>query len=271
MANGDREGMPHAHLRWTLVAAATAAVLTAVPASAGAARLIAPLDVRVVAEVRPGSVLNGSWHAYSTEEGGRWIGANLKLQETWKRGAARPLRVRGKAGGGPSHVHYAKVSYLKRRVGEGVLTEERPDGDTAPPVVLQCSASGSDGPGQPITTSAEAAMQIVDQPARNRVVVRGPGIAFFGPQCRPPGQELPVRGVGVHPPDGKRPWIPRGAQTPWEFTVPRAEFAAGGTFRFRGSYSFAFPIEQFTTGDVFGTALTTGKVAIDLKVRRIGA
>lgn len=111
-------------------------------------------------------------------------------------------------------------------------------------------------------------MQIVDQPARNRVVVRGPGIAFFGPQCRPPGKELPVRGVGVHPPNAARPWIPRGNQTPWEFTVPRAEFAAGGTFRFRGSYSFAFPIEEFTNSDVFGTALTTGKVAVDLKVRR---
>lgn len=263
--------MSHPCLRRILVAATTAAALTAAPAPASAAKLIAPLDVRVVAEVRPGSVLNGSWNAYSTEEGGSWIGANLKLQETWQRGAPRPVRIRGKAEGGPSRVHYVKVRYLKRRVGEGMLTEERPDGDTAPPIVLQCSAPGSDGPGQPITTDEEAAMQVVDQPGRNRVVVRGPGIAFFGPQCRPPGRELPVRGVGVHPPDAKRPWIPRGAQTPWEFTVPRAEFAAGGTFRFRGSYSFAFPIEQFSTGDVFGTALTTGKVAVDLKVRRIGA
>lgn len=250
-----------------LVAVATAAAFTTGAAPA-AAKLIAPLDVRVVAEVRPGSVLTGSWNAYSTEDGGRWLGANLKLQETWQRAAAKPLRIRGKASGGPSRVHYVKVPYLKRRVGEGVLTEERPAGDTAEPVVLQCAASGSAGPGDSITTDEESAMQIIDQPSRNRVVVRGPGIAFFGPQCRPPGQELPVRGVGIHPPDAKRPWIPRGAQTPWEFTVPRAEFAAGGTFRFRGSYSFAFPIEQFTNSDVFGTALTTGKVAVDLKVRR---
>lgn len=251
-----------------MLIATTTVVFVAAPAPAGAAKLIAPLDVRVVAEVRPGSVLNGSWNAYSTDEGGRWIGANLKLRETWTRGAARPLRVRGKASGGPTRVHYVKVPYLKRRVGEGVLTEERPAGDTSPPVVLQCSAEGSDGPGKGITTNEESAMQIVDQPARNRVVVRGPGVAFFGPQCRPPGKELPVRGVGVHPPDAARPWIPRGAQTRWEFTVPRAEFAAGGTFRFRGSYSFAFPIEDFTNSDVFGTALTTGKVAVDLKVRR---
>ena len=248
----------------------TTAALVLVPAATAAAGLIAPLDVRVTAHVRSGSVLQGAWNAYSTPEGGRWIGANLKLVETWQPATPTVTRVRGRASGGPTRQHLVEVNYLTRRTGEGVLTEERAAGDTTPPLELHCAASGADGPGHSITTEGRASMQVIDQPGRRRVVVRGPGIAFFGPQCRPPGQELPVRGVGIHPPVTAKPWIPRGAQGPWEFSIPRAEFAAGGTFRFRGAYSFAFNIEDFTTLDVAGTALTSGKVVIDLRVRRVG-
>ena len=248
----------------------TTAALVLVPAATSAAALIAPLDVRVTAHVRSGSVLKGAWNAYSTPEGGRWIGENLKLVETWQPATPTVTRVRGRASGGPSRQHFVEVNYLARRTGEGVLTEERPAADTTPPLELHCAASDADGPGHSITTEGRASMQVIDQPRRRRVVVRGPGIAFFGPECRPPGKELPVRGVGVHPPVVAKPWIPRGAQGPWEFSIPRAEFAAGGTFRFQGAYSFAFNIEDFTTMDVAGTALTSGKVVIDLRVRRVG-
>ena len=246
-----------------------ASVLLVVPA-ASPAELIAPLDVRVTAQVRPGTVLQGSWNAYSTPEGGRWIGENVKLNETWSRATAKATRVRGRRRGGPSRRHFVEVNYLSRRAGEGVLAEERAAGDTSPPLELRCSASGSEGPGHSITVEGVTSMQVVDQPARNRVVVRGPGIPFVGPQCRPPGREVPVRGVGIHPPVVAKPWIPQGAEGPWELTIPRAEFAAGGTFRFRDSYSLAFNIEDFTSSDVYGTALTHGKVAIDLRVRRVG-
>jgi DNA-binding NarL/FixJ family response regulator len=43
--------------------------------------------------------------------------------------------------------------------------------------------------------------------------------------------------------------------------VPRAEFAAGGTFRFRGRYSYGENIEELTTLAVAGTQVTTGSVA----------
>jgi hypothetical protein len=248
----------------------TTAALVLVPAATSAAALIAPLDVRVTAHVRPGSVLQGAWNAYSTPEGGRWIGENLKLVETWQRATPTATRVRGRASGGPSRRHFVDVNYLARRTGEGVLAEEQAAGATTPPLELHCAASGSEGPGHSITTEGRTSMQVIDQPRRGRVVVRGPGIAFLGPQCRPSGRELPVRGVGIHPPVFTKPWIPQGAQGPWEFSIPRAEFAAGGTFRFRDSYSLAFRIEDFTTMDVAGTALTSGKVAIDLRVRRVG-
>lgn len=248
----------------------TTAALALVPAAPSAAALIAPLDVRVTAHVRPGSGLQGAWNAYSTPEGGSWIGENLKLVETWQRATATVTRMRGRAKGGPSRRHLVEVNYLARRTGEGILTEEQGPGETSPPLELHCSASGSEGPGHSITTEGTTMMQVIDQPRRKRVVVRGPGIAFLGPECRPPGKELPVRGVGIHPPVVAKPWIPQGAKGPWEFSIPRAEFAAGGTFRFRDSYSLGYRIEEFTNLDVAGTALTSGKVAIDLRVRRVG-
>jgi hypothetical protein len=52
--------------------------------------------------------------------------------------------------------------------------------------------------------------------------------------------------------------------------VPRAEFAAGGTFRFRDRFGFGTSVEFLTSTDVAGSQLTSGTVAIDLRVRRIG-
>jgi hypothetical protein len=136
--------------------------------------------------------------------------------------------------------------------------------------VLQCKAHRADAPGDTIITAEETSMQVVDEPRRERVIIRGPGIAFLGPECRPAGQELPVRGVGMHPPERRRPWVPAGATGAWELAVPRAEFAAGGTFRFRGRYSYGTNIERLTSLDLAGTQITSGTVAIDLRVRRIG-
>ncbi len=46
----------------------------------GAGRLIAPLDVRVEAEVRPQTMLEGAWRAFVTpNDRGAWLGDNLKL------------------------------------------------------------------------------------------------------------------------------------------------------------------------------------------------
>lgn len=252
----------------TCTAVAAAAVVHA-PTTAGAAGLIAPLDVRVEAHVRPQTVLRGAWNVFVTPERGAWRGGNLALTETWQPGATTSLRVRGPASGGPTRVHYARVRYLKARTGEGVLTEARMDGDTSEPAVLQCRAHGADAPGDTIITPGETNMQVVDEPRRRRVIIRGPGIPFLGPECRPAGQErLPVRGVGMHPVDERRPWVPEGASGGWKLAVPRAEFAAGGTFRFRGRYAYGTNIERLTSLDLAGTQVTSGTVAIDLRVRR---
>jgi uncharacterized protein YndB with AHSA1/START domain len=250
---------------------AAAAALTLAPASARAGDLIAPLDVRVEAHVRPQTALKGTWNVLVTpEQRGAWRGHNLALTETWQAGPRTPLRVRGRASGGPTRVHYVRVRYLKARTGEGVLTEVRMDGDNSEPTVLQCKAHGAGAPGDTIVTVEETSMQVVDEPRRGRVIIRGPGIAFLGPECRPPGRELPVRGVGMHPPDERRTWVPEGAMGRWEFAVPRAEFAAGGTFRFRDSYAYGVNIEWLTSSDLAGTQITSGTVAIDLRVRRNG-
>jgi hypothetical protein len=258
------------NLRFLMGAPALAA-MALFPSSAPAAGLIAPLDVRVTAEAKPSSVLQGAWNVYPTVDGGSWRGENIKLVEIWQRAASKRVRVRGRASGGPRRIHYVEVNYLTIRTGEGVLTEVRPPGESGPPLELHCRAQGADGPGDSVIRTGTTMMQIVDQPARNRVIVRGPGITFLGPYCQRPGHELPYRGVGIHPPRADRPWIPRGARSSWELRIPRAEFAAGGTFRFRGSYSLAANIQDFSsTSDVFGTALTHGKVAVDLNVRRVG-
>lgn len=252
----------------TAVAVAAAAVG---PSTADARGMIAPLDVRVEAHVRPQTALRGAWNVFVTPERGAWRGQNLALTETWQRGGRAPLRVRGRASGGPTRVHHVRVRYLKARTGEGVLTEARMDGDNSEPVELQCRAHGADAPGDTIVTAGETSMQVVDEPRRRRVIVRGPGMPFLGPECRPPGEaQLPVRGVGMHPADERRPWVPEGANGRWELAVPRAEFAAGGTFRFRGSYSYGTNIERLTSLDLAGTQVTSGTVAIDLRVRRIG-
>lgn len=256
-------------MRIRTLTACTAAAIALAPGTAGAEGLIAPLDVRVEAHVRPQTVLRGIWNVYVTPEGGAWRGQNLKLTETWQQSSRKRIRVRGQASGGPNRTHYVPVTYLKAREGEGVLTEALRDGDNSEPVVLHCKASGATDPGSTIVTQEETSMQVVDQPRRGRVIIRGPGIAFLGPECRPPGQELPVRGVGMHPPEERRLWVPKGANGRWELAVPRAEFAAGGTFRFRDSFAFGTNIGRLTSLDLDGTQLTTGTVAIDLRVRRL--
>lgn len=262
-----REGAAMLALRSLPAVPALVAAASIAPSAAPAAPLIAPLDVRVHADVRPGTVLRGSWNA-SDAGAGAWIGGDLRLVETWSRASPRPLRIRGRRSGGPQRVHLVELRHLRERVGEGTLTEAHvAPGET--PRRLLCQARGAAGPGEPITTDSTAYVQVVDQPRRNRVLLRGPGIAFTGPECSA-GPRLPARTVGVHPPVASKPWIPRGALTRWEIAVPRAEFAAGGTFRFRGRYRLAANIQDFSTGDVFGTALTSGTVAVDVHVRRVG-
>jgi hypothetical protein len=256
--------------RLALYAIATAALAGAGPGAAHADGLIAPLDVRVEARVRPQTVLTGVWKAFVTPDRGGWRGENLRLTETWQPGARASIRVRGRASGGRTRVHYVPVKYLKARTGEGVLTEARMDGDNSEPVVLHCKAHGADAPGDTIVTADQTSMQVVDEPHRARVIIRGPAVAFLGPECRPPGQELPVRGVGMHPPETRRTWVPAGARGRWELAVPRAEFAAGGTFRFRDRFGFGTSVDFLTSTDVAGSQLTSGTVAIDLRVRRIG-
>jgi hypothetical protein len=250
---------------------AVALVAALVPATAHADRLIAPLDVRVEAKVRPETVLTGTWNVFVTPDNrGAWRGSNLSLTETWQPGTRHSVRIRGRASGGPRRRHIVRVGYLKARTGEGVLTEVRADGDNSEPIVLQCKAHGAGAPGDTVVSAEETAMQVIDDPRRRRVIIRGPGVAFLGPECRPPGHELPVRGIGMHPVDPERLWAPEGTITPWEMTVPRAEFAAGGTFRFRGRYSYGENIHWQTSLDLAGTAITSGTVAVDLNVRRVG-
>jgi hypothetical protein len=250
---------------WPIAAAVVVAwAAAAVPASAAA-----PLDVRVGAEVRPGTELSG-WFKASADEGGSWDGADITVAETWERGAGRPVRIRGAATGNRERVHYVDVVYRKRRSGAGTLTEATAD-DPATRLELQCAAQGAAGPGAVVVTDAVTTMQIVDQPGRNRVVVRGPGIPFLGPECRPPGLELPMRRVGILPPSESRPWTPMGARTPWEIKIPRARFAAGGTFRFRGRFLLEAPIQRYSGSDVYGTGIMEGNVAVDLTVRALGS
>jgi hypothetical protein len=254
----------------SLAACAGAALAAGVlaPAAAPAAPLIAPLDVRVEARVVPTTVLSGTWNVFATPDGqGEWRGANVRLTESWQPGGRVPLRIRGRASGGPRRTHYVQMKYLKARTGEGVLTEITDRGE---PIVLQCAAQGAGGPRDTIVEAEQTAMQVVDDPRRNRVTVQGPGIAFLGPECRPAGDDRPVIGFGMHPPDPEANFAPEGALTPWRFTVPRAEFAAGGTFRFRGRYSYGENIENLTSNDVAGTQVTSGRVAVDLVVRRVG-
>ena len=253
------------NLRTQLACAAGVLALSLTPGEAAASRLIAPLDVRVSAHVQPGSELRGAWIVE-----GVWVGENVKLVETWLPSVPTKVRIRGPRSGGPVRTHFVDVNYLMRRRGEGVITEKASLNQETPPLELHCGARGAEGPGSSITTGAVVTMQVVDQPRRGRVVVRGPGVPFVGAYCVRPGAEVPYRGLGIHPPELDRPWIPQGALTPWEVTIPRAEFAAGGTFRFRGRYSMANRIETTTNSDVRGTAMTSGTVAVDLRVRRIG-
>lgn len=258
--------MRHRRALALLIAALAAAAATAPAAQAG--RLIAPLDVTAVAEVRPDTVLQGSWILDGPDTG--WVGENLKVVESWKPGVTRPLRIRGRAEGGPTRTHYVKTGYLRQRTAQGVLAEKLPEGDGTQPLELRCAPSGFSEPGETFTDGAQVALRVVDEPAKDRVTIYGPPITFLGPTCRRAGHELPVRTVGLHPPNRRQPWVPAGALTPWQVTVPRAEFAAGGTFRFRGRYSYAHRIEQYTSLDLAGTGMTHGRVAVDLRVRRNG-
>lgn len=257
------------------VLAATFSTLAA-PA-ADARPLIAPLDVRVTGEARPTTMLKGSWNV-SSQDGGMWDGQNVTMTETWARGAKLPVRIRGRAAGGASRTTTVEVAYLAFRTGTGILTEASP-APVPNPVQLICHAQGGTEQGQRVGTSGRVALQVIDQPARHRVIIRGPGVPFLGPECtlgQPDpdgGQDVaarPWRRVGLLPHDERAAWRPMGARGPWQMTVPRAEFAAGGTFRFRGTYAVAAPL-QFGDGtsDVAGSGLMTGTVAIDLDVRRM--
>jgi hypothetical protein len=171
--------------------------------------------VRVEARVKPTTTLSGSWNVFVTpEERGAWRGANVKVTETWQPGPRTHLRIRGRASGGPRRVHYVQVKYLKSRTGEGNLIEALMDTDRSKPLELQCAAQGSDGPGDTVVEAEQTAMQVVDDPRRNRVTVQGPGIAFLGPECRPAGQDRPIVAFGLHPPDEERNFEPEGAITP---------------------------------------------------------
>lgn len=226
---------------------------------------IAPLDVRVTPVVQNGTHLRGRWDVTS-DGAGAWEGRDIKMTESWQRGKSKTVRLRGKASGGPQRVHLIEVNYLQRRTGEGVLTEAPSSDPDA--LRLLCRSQGAE-PGETTTTYPTVIMQVVDQPARNRVVIRGPGVPFDGPECRPADRDLPVRVVGVLPSNARKPWIPLGATSSWERVIPRAEFAAGGTFRFRGAYSVAGALQQFSNSDVFGSGIMTGKVVVDLHVRRV--
>lgn len=258
-------------------AIATLAVFAPGGSALAARPLIAPLDVRVTGEARPTTVLKGSWNV-SSQEGGVWDGQNVTMTETWARGAKLPVRVRGRAAGGPSRTHTVEVAYLSYRTGAGVLTEASPT-PVPNPVQLICHAQGGTEQGQRVGTSNRVTLQIIDQPARDTVVIRGPGVPFLGPECTlgqpDPAEEQdvaarPWRRVGLLPHDEQAAWRPMGARGPWALTVSRARFAAGGTFRFRGTYAVAAPL-QFGDGtsDVSGSGLMTGTVAIDIHVRRM--
>lgn len=264
--------------RAVVAALATTTLLAAsapAAAAAGERSLIAPLDVRVWGEVRPGTELLGRWQV-SSDQGGMWDGPNISMLEQWRRGARFPIRVRGAASGGRTRVHRLDVAYLSFRTGTGILTEASPT-PVPNPVQLICHAQGGTEQGQTVGTSGRVSLQLIDEPARNRVTIRGPGIPFLGPECTlgqpdpSEGQDVtdrPWRRVGLLPPDGARAWRPMGARGPWTITVPRAEFAAGGTFRFRGTYAVALPLQPYSGNDVFGTGIMSGTVVIDLRVRR---
>lgn len=255
---------------------AAAGVLMLGAPAADARPLISPLDVVVTGEASASTVLRGSWDV-SSEQGGMWDGQNVAMTETWARGAELPVRVRGRASGGPSRAHPLEVAYLAYRTGTGVLTEASPT-PVPNPVQLICHAQGGTEQGQRVGSSNRVTLQVIDQPARGRVIIRGPGIPFIGPECTlgqldpAEGQDVaarPWRRVGLLPHDERAAWRPMGARGPWQLTVPRAEFAAGGTFRFRGTYAVASPL-QFGDGtsDVSGSGLMTGTVAVDVHVRR---
>lgn len=263
--------------RHAAVALSAIAVAPAAPAAAAERPLIAPLNVRVTGEVRPGTELLGRWQV-SSDQGGMWDGPNISMTEQWRRGARFPIRVRGAASGGRTKVHRLEVAYLAFRTGTGVLTEASPT-PVPNPVQLICHAQGGTEQGQTVGTSGRVTLQLVDEPARNRVVIRGPGIPFLGPECTlgqvdpSEGQDVvdrPWRRVGLLPADEQRPPRPMGARGSWSVTVPRAEFAAGGTFRFRGTYAVALPLQPYSGNDVFGTGIMSGTVLIDVKVRRVG-
>lgn len=245
------------------------------PAPAAEQPLIAPLDVRVDGSVRPGTQLLGRWQV-SSDQGGMWDGPNISMVEQWRRGAAFPVRVRGRRSGGRTRTHRLEVAYLSYRTGTGVLTEASPT-PVPNPVQLICHAQGGTEQGQTVGTSGRVVLQLIDEPARNRVVIRGPGIPFLGPECTlgqpdpAEGQDVvdrPWRRVGLLPGDAQQAWRPMGARGPWSVSVPRARFAAGGTFRFRGTYAVALPLQPYSGNDVFGTGIMSGTVVIDVRVRR---
>jgi hypothetical protein len=261
-------GAMSALLRAVVGTAVVVVLSAAVAGAADARKLIAPLDVRVTPKVVSGTELKGAYNVYPVGNRGAWIGPEVRLTETWAQGRRTSVRVRGRAAGGPRKRHFLDVAYLRYRKGSGSVREA--EENKQDPLVLICAAQGVRGQNDTHIDSLVTSMQIIDDPRRNRVIIRGPGIAFLGPICMPYGYEMPFRTMPIHPPDPKRLWAPQGALDPWELTIPRAEFAAGGTFRFRGQYSLGTAIENNTTMDIAGTQLTSGKVAIDLDVRRLG-
>jgi len=247
------------------------------PSSATAAErpLDAPMDVRVTAKVQS-ATLNGAWDvvrydlADADGSGGSWVspqGDGPKAEEAWHPLKATSLRIRGKARGGRRAMRVLPLKYTAQRATSGTLIEVHEPDET----IFQ-TLSCVEPPGPKVGTSA---MTVTDDPAHNRVVIGGPSIAFVGPRCvklDENGEELYARSVGFHPPHPKNPLRPLGAAK-WELAVPRAEFAAGGDFTFRGVYATKQYLLTNYAGsetDVHGYAKTSGKVTVKISVRRIG-
>jgi hypothetical protein len=275
------------------------AACLALPATASAAKLIAPLDVKVTPIVRP-TTMTGTWTVARTTdlegvEHGEWTGTT-KLTEEWTRGGEDIVtRVRGRASGGPAKTTNAPFRYLRKRTGDGGALVEI--GDEEPRRVLRCGALGGLNSQVNMTDSGRSVLRIADDPKRGKVTIWGPAVSFWGPTCTTSygdrdcqlvgncggsdctkvGQcvdrENVTRTLGMLPPGVKDPFLPLGETHGWKVVVPRAEFAAGGTFRFRdqinGSWFNGGDYSEMES-DVSSTARAEGRFAIDLRVRRVG-
>jgi len=273
----------------TLASLGAAGAGVALPSPAGARPLIAPLDVRVTAVPRASTKITGRWDisqiSYGDELHGSWVGPDVRLTETWRAGSRPALRVRGPRGSGPVRTHLVPFRYARSRKGNGgQLREVQPEDEPIPPTVLACGPKGGRDAAATLVDGWRTTVRVVDEPRRGRVVVWGPPVAFMGPECRsmretPGGEECRllescvdrknvVRGLDPLPGSDRDPRVPAGAYDGWRIVVPRAEFAAGGTFRFSRAFKITYPVGDHESSDVLGTALVSGRVAFDLRVRR---